>query len=96
MKKIGLRLDADDLRVVSFDTGAAGSAPRTVEAYGARKTDDTPVLETHSRTCEPSVDDTRRYTCVPSLGDTACTYDHTCEPTACAITCDPYCAAGAE
>lgn len=84
MKKI--RLDADELRVLSFDTGAARVGGRTVEGYG-----DLVVATGEEREITTKSDDTRRYTCAPSIEDTACTHDHTCSPTACGISCDPYC-----
>ena len=82
MKKI--RLNVEELDVLSFDAGATRFRGRTVEAYGdvvGIGIEDGPV----------KTGDTLRYTCEPSLGDTGCTKDATCSPTACGISCDPYC-----
>jgi hypothetical protein len=80
MKKI--RLNVEELDVLSFDAGAIGFRGQTVQAYGD-------AVEAGLGRDVPG--DTLRYTCEPSLGDTACTHDATCSPTACGISCDPYC-----
>ena len=79
MKKI--RLNVEELDVVSFDAGAIGFSGRTVQAYGDMVEIVGPV----------KTRDSLRSTCEPSLGDTGCTQDNTCSPTACGISCDPYC-----
>jgi hypothetical protein len=83
MRKI--RLDAEELDVLSFDTGAVARYGRTVD--GHENVTETVIIETGP----VKTADTRRYTCEPSLADTACTQDATCSPTACGISCDPYC-----
>jgi hypothetical protein len=83
MKKI--RLNVEELDVVSFDAGAIRFRGRTVQGYGDAVEigigDNGPV----------KTGDSLRYTCEPSLGNTACTQDATCSPTACGISCDPFC-----
>ena len=79
MKKI--RLNVEALDVASFDAGPIHFGGRTVQGYGDGVEIGGPVR----------TGDTLRYTCEPSLGDTACTQDDTCSPTACGISCDPYC-----
>jgi len=82
MKKI--RLNVEELDILSFEAGASRFGGRTVQGYGDAVgigIEDGPV----------NTGDTLRYTCEPSLGDTACTQDATCSPTACGISCDPYC-----
>ena len=79
MKKI--KLNVEELDVLSFEAGATRFRGRTVEAYGDVVEIGGPV----------KTGDTLRYTCEPSLGDTGCTQDATCSPTACGISCDPYC-----
>jgi len=78
MKKI--RLNVEELDVLSFEAGAIRFRGRTVEGYG-----DAVGIGIEKR------GDSLAYTCEPSLGDTACTHDATCSPTACGISCDPYC-----
>jgi hypothetical protein len=80
MKKI--RLNVEELDVVSFDAGAIGIRGCTVRAYGGDVVEIGGPVKTG---------DSLRYTCEPSLGDTACTQGDTCSPTACGISCDPYC-----
>jgi hypothetical protein len=83
MKKI--RLNVEELDVLSFDTGGIRFRGRTVEGYG----DLVGIGIGDNVTVKAG--DSLAYTCEPSLGDTACTQDATCSPTACGISCDPYC-----
>jgi|GEM_PF-2760209 len=78
MKKI--RLNVEELDVLSFDAGGSRFGGRTVQAHGDAV--EIGIVKTG---------DSLAYTCEPSLGDTACTQDATCSPTACGISCDPYC-----
>jgi hypothetical protein len=71
-----IKLNVEELDVLSFEAGEIQSRGRTVEGYAD---------------AVRFGGDSLAYTCEPSLGDTACTQDDTCSPTACGISCDPYC-----